>query len=497
VFYSDPCARSWSPPSGTSNGRAGAALFAAVVALPGSAWAQLAPAVATARVEPAAPFLPKQITGYIQTDYVVSAESRDQLNDGNQLNGPGVLNAQGQLAGAAGQSGDANALVLNQNRFFLRRARLRLADRYERGSFAGDYALQVDANTIAGPALGLRDAEIGLTWTLRARQEAKSETIVVGGGHSDGRERDLRIRVGAGMFRSPFGYDTYQLSHAARLFSEPALLANAFFPGDYDLGVRVQADYRAMYVVAALQNGEPIGGRGLPGRDPNSAKDWFLRLGGRSNIFERVTVEGAVSLTRGSGFHAGTPPTKDSLVWRDFNEDGIAQPAEIQVIRGASATASENFLRWGIGADLRVHIAIPLLGQLMLFGEAATAVNLDRGLRPADPVVSGAPQRGIGLNGGFVQELGKWFFIGARADHYNARLDASETQGGVLVRASEPFTHYAFAGAFRFLERERFTGGGRLMVEYAVRRDRLGRDASGTPADLSDNRLTFRMQWEL
>jgi hypothetical protein len=427
--------------------------------------------------------IPRQVSGYLQVDYVNAADSSDQLNDANQLTGGAVLNSQGQLVGATGQSSDANALLLNQDRFFLRRARLRMADRFSTGNFAADYVVQGDANSIAGVALGLRDAEAGLLWSPDGFEEARR----VG--------QRLEVRLGAGMFRVPFGYDVYELSHADRLFSEPSLLANAFFPGDYDFGARLAASYGDLFVVAAVQNGEPIGARPLPARDPNAAKDGFLRVGGSAHPVARLRVEGGLSFMRGTGFHPGTPPTKDTLVWRDFNEDGIAQQFEVQVVRGAAATASENFERWAVGADLRSRITFPF-GALMLFGEAATGVNVDRGLRPADPILSGAPQRGVTIHGGFVQELGSLLLVGVRADHYDARIDSTDTQGGQLVRAKRPFTYYSFAAALRLLESDKRRGRARLMAEYALRRDRQARDLSGHPTDLSDDRLTLRLQVE-
>jgi hypothetical protein len=435
----------------------------------------------------ASSFIPTQLSGYVQTDYVQSAESRDQLNDANQLQGA-VLNNQGQLSGSTGQSSDANALVLNQDRFLLRRARVRATDQFVRKTLALDYVLQVDANSIAGLALSLRDAEAGFLWSPGGFGK-KHEALGVEG------YQPLRVRLGAGLFRSPFGHDVYEQTHNARLFAEPSLLANAFFPGDYDFGARLQVDYGDVFVVAAIQNGEPIGARSFAARDPNSAKDLFLRAGGSSQVFRGLRFDGGVSFMRGTGFHPGTPPTKDTLVWRDFNEDGIAQPFEIQVIRGASATESQNFERWAVGADVRAHVALPF-GKLTLFGEGATGVNIDRGIRPADPIVSGAPQRGITIHGGFLQEFGQLFTVGARVDHYDARLDATDQQGGELVRANRPFTYYSLAGALRLFESDARRGRGRLMVEYQRRRDKLARDETGRPADLSDDRLTVRMQVE-
>jgi hypothetical protein len=474
--------------------------YGALVSIALSAWPQIALAADSAmkpttlevssadtladRIDHA---LPAQISGFLQIDLIHAADSQDQLNDANQLGTNGVLNNQGQVGGASGQSSDGNALVLNQNRFLLRRARLRLADRFRSGHFSLDYGFQVDANSIAGLNLGFREAEVGVAFSPQGFGASAD---------SDPRGPNVfRARLGAGVFRAPFGYDVFELTHTDRLFSEPSLLANAFFPGDFDLGARLDLHYGDLNLTVALQNGEPIGERSFPGRDTNAAKDWFVRLAGKADPIPRLSLEGGLSMTRGSGFHAGTPPTKDNLVWRDFNEDGAAQQAEIQVIRGASPTASENFERWAIGADVRARLALPW-GSLTLFGEGATGVNIDRGIRPADPIISGAPQRGITIHGGFLQNVGKYLTFGARADHYDARLDSSDLQGGKLVRVQRPFTYYSLAAAVRLFERESHRGRARLMVEYGHRIDNLALDAAGRPTDLSDNRFTARMQAE-
>lgn len=438
-----------------------------------------------------------------------SAESRDQLNDANQLGGPsGALNARGQLEGASGRADDANGLLLNQDRIFLRRLRARVSDSFRRGSLSADYVVQVDANTIAGTTLGLRDAEVGIGWSSApAGPPTDAPAATFGAGPSapssparlaatvppDGA---LQVRLGVGIFRTPFGHDVSEMSHADRLFSEPSLLANAFFPGDYDAGARLSLNHRDVFLVLALQNGEPLGERSFPSRDPNAAKDWFVRFGSRASPLRRVRIESALSLMHGVGFHPGTPPTKDTLVWRDFNEDGIAQQPEIQVIRGASPTPSENFDRWGLGADARINVDLPI-GHLLVFGEAAVGVDLDRGVRPADPVLLGSPQRGVTVHAGLVQELGSAFYVGTRVDYYNANLDEADTQGGTLVRFNQPFTNLAFAGALRLLESDERRGRARIIIEYAIRRDRLGRDSAGRPADLSNDRLTLRLQLEI
>ena len=432
------------------------------------------------------------LSGYSQIDYVHSQESVDQLND-------------------------ANGQPLNQNRVLIRRTRLKLAQQWR----MLEYAVEADFNTVSGPQVGLRHVEVALNWppveppvaavaVAAAVPDAGAAAIEAAAGLDGGSTEAVAIeqapplkprfpvsfRLGAGMFRAPFGHDVYELSNAERLFAEPSMLLQAFYPGEFDLGVRLTFAWRGLGVVVAMQNGEPIGERSFPGRDPNDAKDYFVRATARAEVTPRVTVEGGASTTVGTGFHAGTPATKDVLVWRDLNEDGVAQLTEIQAIRGSSATSSENFNRWGVGGDLRVKIGLPL-GQLLLFGEAATATNLDRGIRPADPVLLGRAQRSLAAFGGFTQDIFSHGLIGVRVDYYAAALDQSQLQAGTLVRSSETFINYSFAAAFRFVGPQFVGGRGRVLVDYTLKQDPLGRDAAGRPADLRNDVFTVRLQLEI
>jgi hypothetical protein len=302
-----------------------------------------------------------------------------------------------------------------------------------------------------------------------------------------------RVRLGAGLFRAPFLFEVGDQRDAERLFAERSLMAQAFFPGEYDVGAQASADLGWLRVVLAVQNGEPIGSRALPAEDPNAAKDVFGRVVVRSRLGP-VRVEGGLAATWGRGFHAGTQPTEDTFVWRDANEDGLVQLGEIQAVPGAAGTPSENFDRWGLQGDVRAGVRIPPLGDLWLFAEGALAENLDRGVRPADPVFLGRDQRALGAYVGLVQELGRRWLIGFRFDTYRPELDRTELQGGELVRAEEVFDGYSAAVAARFGLADGVPG--RAVVDYTHRKDPLGRDAGGRPADLRNDVLIARLQLE-
>src|SRR5262249_3522914 len=153
-----------------------------------------------------------------------------------------------------------------------------------------------------------------------------------------------------------------------RLFLERSTMERAFFPGEYDLGARLGGGWRFLRYTIAAMNGDPIGEKAFPGRDPNQSKDVIGRLGLDLPV-RRLGVAGGLSAVWGTGFHAGTPATKDVLTWRDTNQDGAVQVNEISVIAGQAPTPSQNFTRWAIGGDLRFGVTLPVVGQLFVYGE--------------------------------------------------------------------------------------------------------------------------------
>lgn len=388
----------------------------------------------------------QELSGFVQVDYLHSQLSSDELADGD-------------------------AEPLNENRFMVRRARLR-ADG-QRGPI--EYSLEADFNTVDGAELGLRETEVAVfgvapkSWNL---------------GFS------LTGRVGAGVIRAPFGYEVYVERDVERLFAERSLMSQALFPGEFDVGARASLEAPFASLVVAVMNGEPIGSDAFPARDPNNAKDVVGRAELRGN-FGPVQLSGGFAAAWGKGFHPGSPPTKDSLVWRDLNEDGIVQLSELTAIPGGAGTPSESFERWGAEVDLQVAFPIPCVGTMRVYAEASLASNLDRGIRPADPVLLGRDQRSLGGYAAIVQQLGDSGAVGVRADYYRPEIDATDLQGGDLVRSRETFTSVSAAGSWGVA-----AGGarGRVVVDFTHRRDPLGRDAAGRPADLANDELTARLE---
>jgi hypothetical protein len=286
--------------------------------------------------------------------------------------------------------------------------------------------------------------------------------------------------------RIPFGFEVEELDWV-RPFLERATVLRALFPGEFDLGVRLAVTYRFLDWGIAVMNGNPIGSRTLPDLDPVHEKDVVGRLGVDVTVVRGVRFRAGVSAVTGTGFHAGTPTTKNVVVWQDANGDGVVQPNEITVIPGSAATPSQTFRRFAMGGDARLSADVPVLGELALRAEVVRASNLDRGLEVADPVGAGHDLREVGWALGVTQEVTRWVTIGARYDRYNPDADANTQRGVALVQVDRTYSTLALMGMLRY-------GPQRLLLEYDVNTNPLGISTSGAPATLADDALTVRAQ---
>lgn len=396
--------------------------------------------VAAAKKESASLLEGLHFSGFVQVDAVIYRQSaRDEIDS------------------ATGQP-------LNTQRFVVPRARLR-AD-LDHGPFAA--ALELDANTIQGPTARILDAEI--TARVKAREPGAPPYLA----------------ATLGLMKIPFGLEIPQ-AETNRLFLERSTAARALFPGSYDLGVRLHGSYRFLRYSAAIMNGDPVGEKGSGGLDTTSGKDVLARLGADTHPVESVRVEVGLNGLTGQGLHRGTPTTKDVLVWRDANEDGLVQGTEIQAISGSAATASSTFRRFALAGDLWITATLPVLGDLTLSGEVVRAQNLDRGIAPADPVGLGRDVRELGFHAGFTQEVTRWAMIGLRYDRYDPDADASVQQAKTRVPSDSSYSTIAATAAFRWAPL-------RVIVEYDHNRNALGRSAGGQPTTLGDDLFAARAE---
>jgi hypothetical protein len=379
------------------------------------------------------------VTGFLQVDYQWHQSSDEQLDPSTRE-------------------------PLNLTRFLVRRARLK--PKLEYGPVTG--SMEVDFNTVSGAAVRLVAAEVSVAWELDD-------------------EPGPVLKATAGLFKIPFGFEVLQ-SDRARVFMERSTVLRSLFPGEYDLGARVQGEWRFLRYAVALMNGKPIGERTLQDRAALAPRDLVGRLGLDAELTPEVRIEVGFSGLVGSGFHAGSGATKDQITWRDYNGDNLVQASELQIVPGQPAFPSKTFARQAVGGDIHVTLDLLPLGRTHLMGELVWSKNLDRLLSPSDPVASLRDLRGLGWHAGFTQEVTPSFVVGLRYDRYNPDLDAIESRSAkVLLRDQSYSTLAAVVG---FVYRPTF----RFLVEYDHNTNSLGRDATGQPTTLLDDAVIARAE---
>jgi len=376
------------------------------------------------------------LTGFAQGDLVVRQSSVDQLNP--------------------------SGAPLNQELFQIRRARLRAT--VDRWWVAG--AIELDGNTVNGPQARLIGAEASLKWPPE-----RGNPVPI-------------VMATMGLFKIPFGFEIGQ-SDRERLFIDRTTATRALFPGEYDVGARLQGGWRVFRYAVAVQNGNPMGDRAFPVRDPNAAKDVSGRVGVDVPMAPGFWVAGGASGLRGTGFHAGTAATKAVVQWSDTNGNGAPDPGETVIVPGAAAQPSQNFTRFAFGGDLRLGLTMPKLGATMIYGEVVLAKNMDRAILPADPVSFSRDYREFGVYGGLTQELGPSAMVGVRYDFYNPDADSTNQVMGAQLPTALSYQTLAIAAALR-------GPSGRLIAEFDLNRNHNGRDIQGNPANLADNAFFVR-----
>jgi hypothetical protein len=395
------------------------------------------------------------MTAYIQAQYEAHQDAQDQLDPSGQ--------------------------PLNTDRFLLRRARVKI----EKAFTYASTMVEVDGNTVNGPSFGLLHAEASVMY--RGERAFSLPPF---------------IQVTLGLFDTPFGYELVE-SPRARFFTERSLASRAFFPGEPDLGGRITSALGWFRASVAILNGNPLGEKtSFPLRDPAAVKDIAARVGAEVEPTPWLFVAGGASVYNGKGFHPGAVAGKPSVQWKDANEDGIIEQTELLGIPATTSTPSQTFDRWIVGADLRLMFRTPI-GPTRLGFEVMVANNMDRGLFIADPILTGVDNREIGVMAGFTQEILGYGVLGFRFDSYDPNADAQTRQGGVLlptsqtVRTYSPLIGLMLPSGLADLGATPTAGVARLLFQYDVNRNQLGRDARGVPTNLASDTWTLRLQGSL
>lgn len=380
-----------------------------------------------------------RFSGYLQAQYQRSELSEDELQQGGA--------------------------VLNLDRFVVRRGRLRLDGDWTHSATR----IELDVSTTRGPSVGMRRAEIA--WVARSK-DADAPPL---------------LWVGAGLVDSPFGGEL-RLRQEELLFTERSTGSLAIFPGQTDTGVRLLAALGVFRLDLAVLGGTPVDDRGGGIEvDPTAAPDVMGRAGIEAAWNGRVELRGGVSMLTGTGFSPGREATKNGVAWRDANENSAIDSGELTALPGTAARPSKTFHRWAANADVSLGVH-SVLGWSRLQLEATLSSNLDRGLFVADPVFAGRDLREFGWLAAFVQDFGKHFFAGFRADGYVPDLDAFDDRRGTRLAVDSTITTLSALAGWRFSPTTR------AVVQYDFVRDSLARDDRGVPADLRNDLLVVRVQ---
>jgi len=328
--------------------------------------------------------------------------------------------------------------------------------------------LELDANTVRGPVVGIRRADASLLYR---------------GDRADGLPL---LALSAGIIDLPFGYELVE-SARSRLFLERSTGSLALFPTEMDAGAKLWGALGFVRYAVAVTNGEPVDARGFP-RDPNRAKDVSARFGVDVQATPGLSVGGGTSFVVGKGFHPGHAGSKNTVVWRDDNENGVVDSGEVVGVPGSAPQASQNFDRWVLGLDLEATLATRV-GRSRLVVEGFAASNYDRALYVADPVAR-ADLRELGLSAALTQTLFGHGILGFRYSYYNPNSDLFEQRQGNLQPRSASIQGFSPLIGFEIK-------GARLVAEYDIVLDKLARDARGVPSDADNNVFGIRLQGEL
>jgi hypothetical protein len=370
---------------------------------------------------------------------------------------------------------------LNQDRFLVRRGRLRFDAAYQ----WCELALEIDGNTQSTPTVSPKRINASLVWRGRPWNgdlEARSP-----------RSYDVPLmRFTLGLTGIPFGFELAD-SPRDRVFLERSTASQSLFPGEQDLGALLTGGVGFFRYSVAAMNGDPLGDSSSnPVGDPTHAKDIIARLGfdARAGAGERLAITGGVSALYGTGFHAGTPATKPSVTWVDSNQNGVIDANELVGVPAMAAAPSQSFARWAFNVDLQARLRTPI-GLSMLYGEITVASDLDRGLFIADPVKNGVDLRELGGYVAFVQEIARYGLVGFRFDYYDPNADFLRSSGGQQLPVSQAISTYSPLVGVQLPDRAR------LVFEYDVVRNLLGIGSNGVPTNLPEDHFALRLQVQL
>lgn len=279
-----------------------------------------------------------------------------------------------------------------------------------------------------------------------ATQDGVSLKDAYGGLHlpmPEGMEMD----VIAGLFKIPFGFDM-QYSSSHRVFPERAQMVRQLFPGERDLGVRLDASLLddMIGVQLAVQNGVPLGDEffgAFAEADGDNYKDATLHVTVSPMDELTVGVSGLYGVGTRLGAEVDDPMTPDD------------------------ETATFDFSRYAVGGELRYTRELGSLGTFDLYGELTYAHNLARKSFAAYPANADANVNVLAWYAAVVQDLGDLFAVGLRFDQF-AVQDADTGNRLTVVGMTFPAggTRLSLAWDFDLEDTANHEGWLRMQVKF-------------------------------
>lgn len=197
----------------------------------------------------------------------------------------------------------------------------------------------------------------------------------------------------AGLFQIPFGFDL-QHSSSRRVFPERSQMVRLLFPGERDLGVRLDGSFadEMIEVQLAVQNGVPRGDA------------FFGEFGvADGNAMKDITGRVALALGHATFGVSGLYGEGTNLIPDDPATPMVDESDEF------------DFPRWAVGAELRYQRDLGF-GALDLYGEISYSQNLLRKRAAFYPADQDAEVNAVAWYLAAVQGLGEHFALGLRFD---------------------------------------------------------------------------------
>lgn len=345
----------------------------ALCAVPSLAFAEDAPAPATeAPAEQPAAKTTEDVAGEVEGLQESVTELKNSVDPLTKIKFSGYIQGRYEYHQ---DSKDIGSGVTSQ--FLVRRGRLKAV--YS-GTNA-EFLLQTDAT---GSGVSLKDAEATFIepWT------------------------GLGLRLTAGQFKWPFGYEVLQ-SSGDRENPERSLVIRKLFPGERDRGVRLKGEWKFLRFNLALVNGNGTQDAKWPSADSLAFKDFVGRVG---VDFDWLVAGVSGYVGKGTVFTAGTPAVA---------ADPTATPPKAAVPAVPDSTVEGDKQRFG--GDVQMYFDVPHLGGLAIKGEFIM------GKEPTS--ASGVSNDVMGWYAFVKQSLGDHVAVFCRVDQYdpNTNKDDDET----------------------------------------------------------------------